>query len=84
MTTAGAYAIQGLVFLVVGGILLFAHDERHVVEAIVTLAIVFAVSALGFVLALRERLRERATPRRPSSRRYPATPVSPDAASGEG
>lgn len=83
MTAARAYAIQGVVFLLVGGILLFALDERHILEAIVTLAVVFAMSALGFGLALRERLRERAAPRRPSSRRYPATPVSSDAASGE-
>lgn len=84
MTAARAYAIQGVVFLLVGGILLSALDERHILEAIVTLAVVFAVSALGFGFSLRERLRERTTPRRPSSRRYRATPVVADAAPGEG
>lgn len=83
MTAARAYLIQGVVFLLVGGILLFAHDERHVWEAIVTLAVVFAASASGFGFSLRERLRERTTPRQPSSRRYRATAVAADAASGE-
>jgi hypothetical protein len=83
VTAARAYALQGVVFLLVGGTLLFTRDDRHIPEAIVTLIVVFSVSALGFGLALRERLSERATPRRPGSRRYPAT-ASFDTASGEG
>jgi len=67
-----AYLLQGVVFLLVGGILLLVHDDRRIVEAILTLILVFTVSALGFALALRERVRERVTPRRPSSRRYRA------------
>lgn len=83
MTTL-AYLLQGLVFLVVGGMLLLACDDRHVIEAILTLILVFSISALGFSLALRERARERATPRRPSSRRYWAVAAASGSARGEG
>ncbi|MFK0403014.1 hypothetical protein ACIQTT_11835 [Microbacterium sp. NPDC090225] len=83
MAKKRAYLLQGLVFLLVGGILLFARDDRRVVEAILTLMLVFAVSAWGFVLALRERARERVTPRRPSSRRYRAVAAASDSLPGE-
>lgn len=84
MTTTQAYLLQGVVFLVVGVMLLLACDDRHVIEAILTLILVFSISALGFALALRERARERATPRRPSSRRYRAVAAPSDSVRGEG
>lgn len=76
MSTRWAYLLQGIVFLVVGVIVAFIPDDRHVGEAIVTLTVVFAVSAFGFVLAWRDAVRERDRPRRPSSRRYRARFVS--------
>jgi len=76
MTHRQAYLLQGVVFLLVGGILLFGPIATHVGEAIIPLVVVFAVSALGFGLAWRDRVRERETPRRPSSRWYRASAVS--------
>jgi hypothetical protein len=83
MTTKAAYVLQGVVFLLVGGIVLFTRDERHVGEAVFTLIVVFAVSGTGFALALHQRARERTAPRRPSARRYSATGAASDASSGE-
>lgn len=76
MTHRRAYLLQGVVFLVVGGILLFGPIATHVGEAIVPLTVVFVVSALGFGLAWRDLRRKRETPRRQSSRWYRAGAVS--------
>lgn len=79
MTHRQAYLLQGVVFLLVGGILLLARDDGDIGETIATLSVVsvvFVVSALGFGLAWRDRVRERETPRRPSSRWYRAGTVS--------
>lgn len=76
MSTRWTYLLQGIVFLVVGVIVAFIPDDRHVGEAVVTLTVVFAVSAFGFVQAWRDAARERDRPRVPSSRRYGARAVS--------
>lgn len=67
MSTRWGCLVQGIVFLAVGVIVAFIPDDRHVGEAIVTLTVVFAVSAFGFVQAWREGAKERDRPSVPSS-----------------
>lgn len=67
MTHRWGTLIQGVVFLIVGVIVMLTPDDRHVAESAATMTVVFAVSALGFVLAWHEWRRERGASRRPQN-----------------